>query len=392
MIRSTAKALACVVVLVAVLLIAALISIGDEWIPVTLLGAWLLTTALVGCLVIRGRPGNPVGPLMVWASLGIAAWLLFTNYANLAYKGGRLDLPLAEMVAWMTLWSSIPPFALFIHLVLRFPTGELPSSRWRWVSRATTAAIVCSVVGYALREGPIDTVKTIDNPLGSVAPDWVPGAAILVGDSVLPIVGLLAVISLVVRFRSAPTVERQQMKWFILTVSMFPVLFLLSQFVLVDESEDEWVGFVMIVVALMLVPVSMGVGILKHRLYDVDLVVNRALVYAALTGILGLTYLGAVVVLQGLLGPITEESDLAVAGSTLAVAALFRPLRGRVQGFIDKRFYRRRYDAAETLGRFSSRLRDEIELRSLSHELIAVVGETMQPAHASLWLRSGDPI
>ena len=389
MIRSIAKALACVVLLVAVLAVAALLAIGDEWIPVALLGAWLLTTALVGCLVIRGRPGNPVGPLMLWAALGNAMWLLFTNYASLAYEGGRSDLPLAETVAWLTLWTSIPPFALFIHLVLRFPSGEFPSPRWRWVSRLTTAAIVSSVVGYALREGPIDTVKTIDNPLGSVAPDWVPDAAIWFGDSLLPIVGLLGVISLVVRFRSAPTVERQQMKWFILTVSMFPVLFLLSQFVLVDESEDEWVGFVMIVAALMLVPISMGVGILKHRLYDVDLVVNRALVYTALTGILGLTYLGIVVLLQGVLGPVTEESDLAVAGSTLAVAALFRPLRSRVQGFIDKRFYRRRYDAAATLGRFSARLRDEIELRSLSQELMAVVGETMQPAHASLWLRSG---
>ena len=392
MIRSWSKALGCVALLLVVLLTAGVLAIGDEWVPIAVLGAWLVTTALVGTLVIRGKPGNPVGPLMVWAALGIAAWLLFTSYANLAFKGDRPDLALAEWVAWLTLWTSIPPFALFIHLVLRFPSGGLPSPRWRWVSRVTTIAILSNVLGYALREGPIDTVKTVANPLGHLAPDWVSRLGIMAGDTLLPLVGVLGVASLVVRYRSASAMERQQMKWFILTVSMFPVLFLVSQLTKsIDDSQDQYLGFVLIVFALMLVPVSMGVGILKHRLYDVDLVVNRALVYAVLSGILALTYLGAVVLLQGLLGPVTKQSDLAVAGSTLAVAALFRPLRGWVQAFIDKRFYRRRYDAAETLGRFSSRLRDEIELRSLSHELLSVVGDTMQPAHASLWLRTGDP-
>lgn len=390
MIHSLGKALACVVVLAVLLVAAAILSIGDEWIPVVVLGTWLLTTALVGCLVIRGRPGNPVGPLMLWASLGIGAWLLFTSYANLAFKGGHPDLPLADAAAWLTLWTSIPAFALFIHLVLRFPSGELPSERWRWVSRVTTTAIVFSALGYALREGPIDTVPTLDNPFGGLAPGWLVDALRTAGDSLLPLVGLLGVISLIARFRSAPTAERQQMKWFILTVSLFPVLFMFSLAMQsVEDSEDEWLGFVIVVVALMLLPVSMGVGILKHRLYDVDLVVNRALVYTALTAILALTYLGAVVLLQGLLEPVTEESDLAVAGSTLAVAALFRPLRAWVQGFIDKRFYRRRYDAAATLERFTARLRDEIELGALSSELRTVVGETMQPAHTSLWLREG---
>jgi len=179
------------------------------------------------------------------------------------------------------------------------------------------------------------------------------------------------------------------MKWFIFAVSLFPVIFLISQFVqALDDSEEEYLGFLVIAAGLLFVPVSMGIGILKHRLYDVDVVLNRALVYGALTGILGVAYLGIVVLLQRLLDPLTRESDLAIAGSTLAVAALFRPLRVRVQTFIDRRFYRRKYDAAGTLGRFSSRLRDEIELDALSEDLISVVGETVQPSHASLWLRS----
>jgi hypothetical protein len=185
-------------------------------------------------------------------------------------------------------------------------------------------------------------------------------------------------------------VERQQMKWFVTAVSIFPILFVVSQFVdQVGDSEDDYLGFIVIVVALLLIPVSMGVGILKHRLYDIDVVVNRVLVYGALTGILGAAYLGIVVVLQRFADSFTRDSDLAIAGSTLVVAALFRPLRVRVQAFIDRRFYRRKYDAAETLGEFSSRLRDQVDLDSLTQELVDVVGSTMQPAHASVWLREG---
>lgn len=389
MIRSYPTALGAVTILLAMLVTAGLLARTDyEWVPVVLLGTWLMTTGLVGTLVIRGRPGNPVGPLMVWASLGVAAWLLFDSYAALAFERGRSGLPLAEAVAWLTLWTSIPAFALFIHLLLRFPSGDLPSPVWRWGSRLTTASIAFTVVGYGLREGPIDTVPTVDNPLGDVAPAWLSAVGVTVGDTLMPLAGILAVFSLFVRFRNASTVERQQMKWFIFAVALFPVLFLVSQLVqIVDDSEEEYLGFLLIVAGLLFVPVSMGVGILKHRLYDVDLVVNRALVYAALTGILAATYLGVVVLLQRLLQPVTKESDLAVAGSTIAVAALFRPLRGRVQAFIDRRFYRRRYDAAETLRNFSNRLRDEIELDALSQDLVRVVGQTMQPAHASLWLR-----
>lgn len=361
-----------------------------DWVPVIALGAWLMTTAVVGALVLSARPGNPVGPLMLGAAFAVTVTaLFFPSYATYAFESGHPELPLRGLVAWLTLWTTIPSFSLFIHLLLRFPTGALPSPWWRWASRLTTAAVVCTAFGYALRSGPIDAVRTLSNPLGAVAPAWVSRIGIVVGDILLPLTGLLAVASLFVRYKRAQVAERQQMKWFIFAVSLFPVLFLVSQLVqFADDSEEEYLGFLLIVAALLFVPVSMGIGILKHRLYDIDVVLNRALVYAVLTGILGVTYLGIVVLLQGVLGPITKESDLAVAGSTIAVAALFRPLRARVQGFIDQRFYRRRYDAAATLSRFSARLRDEIELRALSSELIDVVGETMQPAHASLWLRT----
>lgn len=385
------RAVAGVIAVLLTLLIAVPFSLENyNWVPILLLGLWLTTTAIVGGLVMAARPGHPVGSLMLGAALAIAVTgLLVPAYAVYAFEQRDGNMPLAETAAWLTLWMTIPAFTLFIHLLLRFPSGELPSPRWRWASRLAIWCAASTAIGYALREGPIDGVPQLANPLGSVAPAWVSRAGIAVGDTLLPLAGLLAVISLFIRFRRAGRQERQQMKWFIFAVSMFPVLFFFSQLVqALDDSEEEYLGFFVIVAGLLFVPVSMGIGILKHRLYDIDLVVNRALVYTALTGILAATYLGVVVLLQGLLQPITRESDLAVAGSTIAVAALFRPLRGSVQTFIDRRFYRRKYDAAETLTRFSTRLRDEIELDALSKDLIGVVSETVQPVHASLWLRT----
>jgi len=389
-VASRRRGLTGIAVVLATLLAAVPFSLENfDWVPVLVLGLWLMTTAIVGGLIVAAKPGNLVGSLMVWSALGVAlSGLLLPSYAEHAFEQGR-GLPLAEAVAWMTLWTTIPSFILFIHLLLRFPTGRLPSPRWRWASRAALACALLTSLGYALRKGPIDVVPEVPNPLGAIAPAWISAFGITVGNTLLPVVAFLAVASLFVRYRRAAIQERQQMKWFIFAVSLFPVIFLISQFVQVlDDSEEEYLGFLVIAAGLLFVPVSMGIGILKHRLYDVDVVLNRALVYGALTGILGLAYLGIVVLLQRLLDPLTRESDLAIAASTLAVAALFRPLRIRVQVFIDRRFYRRKYDAVETLDRFTTHLRDEIELDALSEDLIAVVGETMQPTHASLWLRS----
>lgn len=362
---------------------------GEEWIPILILGTWLLTTAGVGALVMANRPENAVGPLMVAASLGIGLGLLVEAYASYIYELGHGGLPLGMTAAWMSLWLAIPAFSLFMHLFLRFPTGRLPSPAWRWVSRLVTAGVVLSCVGFGLRPGRIDGVPRLANPLGDFVAGRVTDAVINVGEAFLTTGGLLAIASLVVRFRRAPVSERQRMKWFVLAVAAFPILALISQFVQTfDDSKDEYAGFLVIAVALLLVPASMGIGILRHRLYDIDVVVNRALVYTALTAILAAAYLAVVVLLQGVLKTITPESDLAVAGSTLVVAALFRPIRERVQGFIDRRFYRRKYDAAETLGAFSARLRNQVDLDSLRSELVAAVSTTMQPAHASLWLRS----
>lgn len=359
-----------------------------DWVPVVVVGIWLVTSAVVGALIAVNRPANPVGLLMISAPLVIALGLFSEAYASYIYELGHSDLPGGQIAVWLTLWLTVPGFALFIHLLLRFPTGRVPSPGWRWVSRLATLALIINALGFAFRPGPVDNVRVVDNPLGTLLPRWVSEFGISVGDSLLPLSGFLAIASLFLRFRRADRTERQQMKWFVLAVSVFPVLFLVSQFAsALDESEDEYFAFILVMSALLFVPVSMGIGILRHKLYDIDVVVNRALVYAGLTAILASAYLAIVVLLQSVLRPLTPESDLAVAASTLAVAALFRPVRRRVQTFIDQRFFRRKYDTAETLGAFSARLRDQVDLESLSSELVGVVGSTMQPAHASIWLR-----
>lgn len=346
---------------------------------------WLLAMGGIGALVATRRPENPTGWLMLAISLVLTLHGLAGAYAGHALIEGH-SLPGAEVAAWMTLWLLVPGFALFIPLLLLFPSGRLPSPAWRWPLHLTGLAIGAAVVGLALKPGPIDYVPSLDNPVG-VEGDL--STALSDGsESVLTTLALVAVVSLIVRFRRARGTEREQIKWFVYAVAMIPVLGLLS--IPVDAIDGEgasYGAFAVNMTAALLIPLSLGVAILRNRLYDIDVIVNRTLVYGALTALLAGAYLGLVVFLQRVLKPVTAESDLAVAGSTLAVAALFRPLRSSVQSFIDRRFYRRKYDAAETLDEFSARLRDEVELESLSEELVDVVGRTMQPAHASLWLR-----
>jgi hypothetical protein len=288
---------------------------------------------------------------------------------------------------------TIPGFGAFILVFLLFPTGHLLSRRWKWVAILAAVGIGAGTFGVAIRPGPVDSVPAIDNPFGL---DAAAGFARFLEEGlgsflVFPVV-LASILSLVVRVRRATGAERQQMRWFVFSVVMFVVVFGAAQILwaIVEEPESggpaNTFGFFALMLSLIFIPVSMGISILRFRLYDIDVIVNKTLVYGVLTAVLAVAYLGIVVALQSVI-PGADDSDLTIAGSTLAVAALFRPLRGRIQGFIDRRFYRRRYDAQRTLESFSSRLRDDVDLDHLSADLLGVVRDTMQPAHASLWLR-----
>jgi hypothetical protein len=268
--------------------------------------------------------------------------------------------------------------------VLLFPTGRLPTRRWRPVGWALVLAAGANTTLKALQPGPLGDVPRVANPVGVEALD---------GVSLDPLVFFLliaCVVSLGLRFRRAQSRERQQIKWVLWTVTLLIPFFAILGLALSGpppEGAIRLIASLVIAALISCLPAAFGVAILRHRLYDVDVAINRTLVYGALTAALVGTYAGTVVLLQLLLNPLTPESDLAIAGSTLAVAALFRPLRSRIQTAVDMRFYRRRYDAARTVQAFSGRLRDEVELEAVEGELRRITAETMQPAHVSVWLR-----
>jgi hypothetical protein len=348
---------------------------GDIVWPLVILGF-----AFVGALVASRRPDNPIGWIFCGGALAFslsglgesyAVYTLFANPDGL-FGGG-------ETMAWVSVWvwvlGGVPLLTLF---PLLFPNGKLLSPRWRFVAGLSLAAIVFLTVGTAFSPGPLEDLSEVENPygVGGTAGDVFNGFQGL-GWLSLIICLIASATSLVLRFRRSTGIERLQLKWVAAASVVLVVSFLMW---------EVWEG--MAPLGILAMVVAAGIAILRYRLYDIDVVINRTLVYGALTATLAATYLGSVLLLQLALSGLTEDSGLAVAGSTLAVAALFRPARSRIQETVDRRFYRRKYDAQRTLEAFSVRLRDEVHLGALSSELSAVVRETLQPAYVSLWLRA----
>jgi cytochrome b subunit of formate dehydrogenase len=342
--------------------------------------------AVVGAIVAIRRPRNPVGwffgaGALLW-SLGV---LSSGVYWHMAF--GRANPPAAaDYVAWFATWSFLPAFVLLLALVpLLFPTGAPPSPRWRKVGWTAAVAGVVATLSNALAPGSLEAADFpwVDNPFGVGGLGLDTLAAVS-----FPVVGVAAfagIASLVVRYRRAHGVERQQLRW----VAGAGCLLVLAA--IGGSAASGWLGegagWLGILLGLLGVAVAVAIALLRYRLYDLDVVVNRTLVYAALTATLAATYLATVLVLQLLLSGTTGNSGLAVAASTIAVAGLFRPARARIQHVVDRRFYRRKYDAQRTVDNFSARLRDELDLAALSSDLRGVVRETLQPAHVTLWLR-----
>jgi hypothetical protein len=352
-----------------------------------------LSFSTVGALVASRRPGNAIGWLfaafgLAGISIGLTSqWALHSLYA----PGSPLPAgPEAAWVAWALGRLLLPPLVL---VLLLFPNGRLPGPGWRGVPWLLGVALTLLILGGALTPGQLDNLRSVRNPLGLEGAGDVLGALEPLGLALAVGLLLAAATSLVLRFRSSRGSERQQLKWFVAGAAVAAVLFggvlasTLSESVR-DSEQVTAVSDVLVAIAFIALPVTAGVAILRHRLYDIDVVINRTLVYGALTATLALAYLGSVLLLQLAVRPLTEDSDLAIAGSTLAVAALFGPARRRIQETVDRRFYRRKYDVARTLEQFSAGLRKEVELDALDAELRAVVGDTMQPAHVSLWLRA----
>ena len=355
-----------------------------------------LTTALisivifafstVGALVASRRPENSIGWLFcggafIW-SLGEFT-LEYGVYTLVTAPGA---LPAGAWAAWFGTWArGIGWFLIVMFLLLLFPTGRLPSPRWRLVLWAAVGYVAFFTLVIWLSPVSQDfRLSSVRNPLGFDLEimDLLGGVLYLT----LPLLLLASGAAVIVRFRRSRGEERQQIKWFAYAVAVMVILFTIGHSL--GLTQVVLVAPLVFAVPLTGLPIAAGIAILKYRLYEIDLIINRTLVYGTLTAILAALYFGAVVLLQRLFVALTgEESTLAVVASTLVIAALFNPLRRRIQGFIDRRFYRKKYDAARTLQAFSVKLRDETDLDALSDDLVGVVRETMQPAHVSLWLR-----
>jgi len=368
---------------------------GSDLVIVFSVAALGLVFAVTGALIASRLPRNPIG----WIFCTAAVLFEFSGFSDayVAY-GSQVSglLPGRVWVGWTSQWltNALSP-ALIILCFLLFPTGRLPSARWRplvWVVAVVAAVYAASV---ALAPGMLVDYP-IENPVGIESARALRTLAdVAIQVLVIPLM-LLSVVSLFLRLRLSSGVERQQLKWFAYAAALLAtdlvvvnVVFALFQGD-IEREVSELLFFVIFITILSGMPVAIGVAILKYRLYEIDLLINRTLVYGSLTAMLAATYFGGVTVTQAIVRALTsqeQQPQLVVVVSTLVIAALFNPLRRRIQAFIDRRFYRRKYDARKTLEAFSAKLRDETDLDALNDELVSVVRETMQPAHVSLWLR-----
>ena len=343
-----------------------------------------VSAATVGVVLASRRPRHPVGWLLLAAGLCLNASGVASAYASYGLLARPGALPGAREVSLYLPAIVIPFLAVLGFVLLLTPTGSLPSPRWRWWARAAVAAPVVSLLAIVLASPTFDqAARAPDNPFDLTG---LGGALQVVYQLAFAVTNLAVVVgagSLVVRFRRAQLHERQQLRWVALAaaLTLLGSLVLLAAFAL--GASPVLVGWVAgIYVAIL--PLALGAAILRYRLYDLDRIVSRTLAYGLLTVLLAGGYAVVALGLGQLLG---QESSLAVAGATLAVAALFQPARRRVQATVDRRFNRRRHDAAQMIEAFSGRLRDQVDLATLTGELLAVVDQTMQPSQASLWLR-----
>ncbi|MCY7302057.1 MAG: hypothetical protein LH654_03295 [Thermoleophilia bacterium] len=353
----------------------------DATLIVVATGAWYL----VGALIVALRPGNVIGWMfsaigLLWASgLTLSAYAEHTERAT----GGLLTF-----ATWYSEWFWIAALVLTVASMYVFPTGTVAGRRWRQVLGALLLFSTAAVIRAAL-EGTVQVSEdgpALENPVGIAGLGDIEKSAAIAPLFVIGMVGaaVLGVISIVIRYRRSDGVERGQIKWMAIGGPLAVVIYILA-------GVLDALGFpsnALFPVALCVIPVAAGIAILRHQLYDVDRLISRTLVYGALTVILGAAYVGLVLAGQALFSSFAGGSNLAIAASTLVVAALFLPVRSRVQGFVDRRFYRRRYDAQRTLEAFGSRLREQVDLDGLATDLRGVVQETMQPEKVSLWLRS----
>ena len=348
-----------------------------------------LTFATVGLVISRAHPRHSIGWLFNGVGIFVGLYLATERYQHYALEVRAGDLPLGELAAWLQAWLYVPALAIVVSVLPQlFPTGRPLSRRWSLGLVLAAVAFVGVCLTDALAPGIIDQT-IVENPVG-LSPEsyavlsWSSGLLYLAS-------ALVGFASLIARWRSADRRERQQLKLFAFAAALLPlfagVTALSNGFELFSGPVLSRISFVLATAAFLGLPIATAASILRYRLFDIDVVINRTLVYTLLSVVLVATYSVSVLLFRAALDPLTGQSDLAVAASTLAVAAAFRPLRSRIQRVVDQRFYRSRYDARQTVEHFADRLRQEVDLETVGSDVLAVVRDTVKPRHVSLWLR-----
>jgi hypothetical protein len=344
---------------------------------------------IAGAIILARWPGN----LIAWLCITSGAILVLQDIfwqttLRIQYAGWPGVAPMALITMWLSA-PNLPPLP-FTLLLLRFPDGQLLSPRWQWVERLIVISALAQGIGGTLYTRlTIGLLRPIDNPLGiSSLADFSYGLANTA--SMITLLGLgLALLTMLIRRQRTTGQERLQLKWLAYVCTLLlPLVLLILLFRRLDPVLTTLLDISAVAVGTIGIPTALAIAMLKYRLYNIDLVINRTLVYGLLTAILGFVYLVSVMLLQDASRLLTgEQSNLAIMTSSLLIAALFNPLRRRLQTEIARRFYRQSYDAAHVLASFSTVVRDEVDLQQLTNHLLDVVNDTMQPSHISLWLR-----
>jgi hypothetical protein len=356
---------------------------------VALQAVWAMSFPLVGAVIATHRPGNPLGWIFLVIGFSTGLVVFGYEYASYVFRTAPGWAPGGELAVWVSHWAWAPGLGLLLTFVpLLFPDGRLPSRRWRpvaWLSAIPIVVIpvLTAVALWSWRGPALLDPNSVSQGMGDLGVLNFALYILMLG------CGLACLAALVLRFRRVRGIERQQLKWLLFASALTITILLVVQ----PNTSNEWkLGMLLALPLFPSVPVAAGVAILRYRLYEIDRIINRTLVYGLLTALLAGVYAGAVLVLGQLFGGVTgDPPSWAVAGATLAVAALFQPVRHRIQVVVDRRFNRRKYNTAKTIQAYSTRLRDQVDLDTLSTELLAVVDQTMEPTRISLWLRPSAP-
>ena len=387
-------ALGAPLALVSIVGTVAVASAGDISITSTIAPMVAVTNLIVGAILVTRLPRHPIGWLLWTSGLLFALTRLTQGLADRGLTADPGSIPGAIWFAWVNAWIGTPGFVLLgVLLPLLYPTGRPPSPRWQPLVIAVVVELMALVVVAALSPFPPGTYPPgVENPLvlGGAAGDLLALLSNLLS-AVLLLLLVMALVSLVVRYRRSAGIERQQLDWFVFVGAI--ALIALGVAGLLKDSTGEvlttidWFGWLIGIGGLVLMPIAIGIAVLRYRLYEIDRIISRTISWMVVSGLLVVVFVTLILAIQDSLASITSSNTLAVAASTLAVFALFQPLRQRVQTRVDRRFNRARYDAERTVAAFASGMRDEIDLGQLNVDITNTVASTVQPASVSLWLR-----